>query len=400
MAVMVQWWAILVIVLLIELGFTFHYGLVLHSSVPANDQTDWLVRLTSGIFLACFITVLLSLVAIFFHLRAALADARQDRSKWHRGIEWLLPFQRDVAIQVLLMPAVYHLMMCRTVLRQWSKIARVHIDIDQLLMQGFDANKALEVTSDLQSSASEANIALAEMYDAYALLCFGMLAMQVVRHELGQSDVPLRNLQQEYQIEEKYVDLREKHEQRHGRILGVLDKTLLVGVQMYTLCTFMSALYSIGLTAYRFAYDPLYCSKLAAHHDSGMCLFSEIIYGANFATSSIAIWNLIVLERSLHQDIADIFSPTMKFWSMKIPVTLAFSIGFLKPFQPLTGMSSARVDVLNAATKAYCMTLVALLNIFAWDASEAWYSWVELRDDLPDGSLKDEEQDKSTSSDE
>lgn len=395
MAVMVQWWAILVIVLLVELGFTIHYGLVLSWRVSAGDQADWLVHLTQGIFVACLATVLLSLVAIYFHLRAAKEDARLGRSKWHRGIEWLLPFQRDVAIQVLLMPAVYHLMMCRRVLRGWAQLSQVHIDIGQLDIEGFGSEEIHQVQSDLQASASEANVAVAEMYDAYALLCFGALAMQVVRHELHLNVVQLQDMKEEYKIEEYYVCLQEKHEQRHQRIMGVLDKTLLVGVQMYTACTVMSTLYSIGLTAYRFAYSPLYCTALAGHADSGMCLFSDIIYGANFATSSIAIWNLIVLERSLHQDIADIFSPAMKFWSMKIPVTLAFSISFLKLFQPLTGMTSERVDILNATTKAYCMTLVALLNIFAWDASEKWYSWPELRNDLPD----DEEQDRSASSD-
>merc|ERR1712113_31416 len=83
---------------------------------------------------------------------------------------------------------------------------------------------------------------------------------------------------------------------------------------------------------------------------SGICTFGDMMYGANYATSTIAIYNLIYFETHLGREMEN-FHPHLKFWSMKIPVTLAFTISLLKLVQPWTGLGNSEVDLLNAVVK-------------------------------------------------
>jgi len=107
---------------------------------------------------------------------------------------------------------------------------------------------------------------------------------------------------------------------------------------------------------------------------STVCVFSNIVYGANFATSSIAIYNLFSFEQKMGPSLRT-FGPTWKFWSMKIPVTLSFTgVILLRLIQPFTGLNLNQIDFLEAIIKAYCMLLVAALNLKAWYPTEEWYT--------------------------
>ena len=69
--------------------------------------------------------------------------------------------------------------MCRSVLHQWSALTAVHVaDIAAL-------DVSAGIKNELEHTLSGASQALAEMYDAYALWCFGNLGMLVVSHELS-----------------------------------------------------------------------------------------------------------------------------------------------------------------------------------------------------------------------
>jgi len=351
-----QWWVILPIVLTVELILTrANIAGVMDATLGVRKELGWLATLSRWAIPACFVTYCLCLVSIALQVRAAWCDADSGRCGWHRDLKWVLQYPRDVAIQVLFMPMVYHLMMVRSLLRRWAVFS------DGIWQASTEHRNLL---------AADGDAALAEMYDAYALWCFGNLGMYVADREL-----------------KRQVGLG------HSSLFTVLQGTLMFGVKAYVVTAVLGALYSIGLAFVVLNGHPKLCSPAFAavpgsnatqgvdSGDSGVCTFTEIIYGADFATSTIAIYNLFSFEHQLSGPLQK-FNPSWKFWSMKIPVTLSFSeLLVLKLTQPLTGLDTYELELLDTMTKAYFMMLVSLLNVFAWHPGEEWYYWAELRAD-------------------
>jgi len=366
-----QWWVILAAILTVELVVTkANIWAVIQATVDVKGELKWLATLSTWACPACILTFALCFVGIAAQVQAAWHDARAGRRGWHRDLRWVLQYPRDVALQVLFMPMVYHLMMCRSMLRRWAVFSQEE-------GSSFRHRNIM---------AAEADAAVAEMYDAYALWCFGNLGMSVADRELKRL---LGGLAQ-------------------SDVFAVLQGTLMFGVKAYAFTAVLGALYSIVLTFVTLTVDHTLCNAQAAHgpnatvvgrlggQGSGVCAFTGTIYGANFATSTIAIYSLFSFERQLAGPLEK-FHPAQKFWSMKIPVTLSFSeLMLLKLTQPITGLSTEVCELLDVMTKAYFMVLVSLLNVFAWKPCEEWYQWEELCEEAPTNLLPGEE---ATSSD-
>lgn len=360
--IFLQWWSLLGIVLVADLITTCVTAFGNLSRATGIMGRSWLESLAMGVFPGCILTFILVIVAIVQQLRAARKET------WHNNQIWMLPYARDVALQVLFMPAVYHLMMCRSVMRQYSVLTGERIFDTSWLDVREDVRREMEL------QVSEADNSVAEMYDAYALVCFGSLALTFVKTE----------------FEQRISEEREHHRRMHE----VLTSSIMMGVWMYALTTLVSSLYSISITMTTVSLNRPVCVQdhftntttntteiaPAVKRDSGYCLFNSMIYGADMATSTIAIYNLVYFETKLHPEIKS-FHPGLKFWSMKLPITLAFSISFLKLLQPITKLENEEVDLLNTCVKAYCMMLTACFNIRAWRPFEEWYNRLDLRDD-------------------
>uniref|UniRef100_A0A7S1R1Z5 Uncharacterized protein n=1 Tax=Alexandrium catenella TaxID=2925 RepID=A0A7S1R1Z5_ALECA len=356
-----QWWVILSVTLLVELILTKSSILRIltvmdDATISVRSDMKWLATLSRWAVPACFVTYVLSFVSIALQVRAAYCDAESGRCSWHRDLKWVMQFPRDVALQVLFMPMVYHLMMCRCLLRRWAIYA--------------GESEGHTLATHRNTMAADGDSSLAEMYDAYALWCFGNLGMLVADRELR-----------------RQTDLGGQ-----SSVFNLLQGTLMFGVKAYIVTAVLGALYSIGLAFVVLNRDPSLCT---AHvqatngtqadanggGDSGVCTFTQVIYGADFATSTIAIYNLFSFEHQMSGPLEK-FSPSWKFWSMKIPVTLSFSeLMLLKLTQPWTGLDEMEINIVDTMTKAYFMMLVSLLNVIAWRPSEEWYYWEELRED-------------------
>jgi len=392
-----QWWVILTLVLIVELLITV---VQVHDAVDVTitlkGDMGWIAYFSVMACPACVVTYLLSLVSVFRQIFAAWKDNERGKCGWYRDLRWVLQYPRDVAIQVLFLPMVYHLMMCRSVLRQWSAISGRYItNYDGLTVEGGPLPEALK--HELELSIAGANACLAEMYDAYALWCFGNLGMLVADRQLSRGSNNGSN--------NSTLD--------RTSVFVVLKSTLLFGVQAYVITAVLGALYSIALAFVNLEYSPLLCNEVNldplpmadtssywangtvagsngtivddvsgtvddSQLNSGWCTFKNVIYGADFATSTIAIYNLFNFEHQLHSPLKK-FNPGLKFWSMKVPVTLAFSeIIVLKLTQPFTGLPDNILELVDTLSKAFFMILVALLNVFAWTPTEEWYYWDEV----------------------
>eukprot|EP00928_Gymnodinium_smaydae_P077976 TRINITY_DN6154_c0_g3_i1.p1 TRINITY_DN6154_c0_g3~~TRINITY_DN6154_c0_g3_i1.p1 ORF type:complete len:457 (-),score=84.64 TRINITY_DN6154_c0_g3_i1:317-1687(-) len=116
---------------------------------------------------------------------------------------------------------------------------------------------------------------------------------------------------------------------------------------------------------------------------------------AGFFASSVAIYNVFVVERAFHDQLAPC-SPVLKFLSVKILVSLAFfQRGILVLLQacnqmlpsvaqrivryvPLLGdllnLSEVQMHLFYPALILFECLLAALMHLWAWTASEEWYA--------------------------
>jgi len=362
LVILCQWWVILFLALTVELVLTlvstFSADSVFHQDPPEHGVNGLLRYLSILCVPACGVTYFLGLTGIILQVNAARKDAASLNCRWHYDLRYTLPYARDVACQVLFMPMLYHIMMCRAVIRQWSVISGEFTDDIR--------NMPLNATgqANLELQAVEADYGVAEMYDAYALWCFGNLGMAVVERS--------------YRTQENLEDM-----------VSLIRAGILFGVQAYVIVAVASGFYSNAMSLANVMQGADLCGESVGQTDSGggFCTFGNIFYGADFATSTIAIYNLFSFEHKLWKPLQE-FNPGWKFWSMKIPVSLGFAgVLCLNMSKPFTHLSSDQVTLVDALTRALVMPLVALLNLYAWRPGEVWYSWDDIRDDGQHGSL-------------
>merc|ERR1712050_173837 len=102
-------------------------------------------------------------------------------------------------------------------------------------------------------------------------------------------------------------------------------------------------------------------------------------YGMGCVASSVAICNMIQIERTFRYELIK-FGPFLKFWGTKILVSIAFlqTIVFMLPIPPLQGLSTVQVNLTYSTLICFECLIISLLHMYAWRATEDWY-----KDGLP-----------------
>lgn len=190
-----QWWALLALLLVYQLGSslnavdkTFEGVDFLLGSGHHSEHAVWLAPLSHGVFPAAWVTLTLILVNVLRQLHAAANDTLNGY-QWHQGYPWVMQWSRDVAVQVILMPAVYHICMCTTISRHWAVVTGRHT----AAVAGITLEANAHILNEIEDTMAHASLAVAEMYDAYALWCFGSLGMLVVAHQFRRIERNKRN---------------------------------------------------------------------------------------------------------------------------------------------------------------------------------------------------------------
>ncbi|CAK0827305.1 unnamed protein product [Prorocentrum cordatum] len=98
--------------------------------------------------------------------------------------------------------------------------------------------------------------------------------------------------------------------------------------------------------------------------------------GMGCVASSVAICNMIKIERTFHIELAN-FGPFLKFWGTKILVSIAFlqTIVFMIPVPPFKDMTIVQANVTYSTLICYECLVIALLHMHAWKCDEAWYRY-------------------------
>jgi hypothetical protein len=204
----------------------------------------------------------------------------------------------------------------------------------------------------LQKLVYSSNFALADMYEAWALFCFGSMVAKVMQPELR-----------------KKIKMD---------VVKAFEKLLLIDVSMFVLVCAVGAAYQIMLTWFQWRLGIDICESSPA-----ICSLTPYLTGANWCVSSIAIYNLFTIETKFHHlTIMEKFKPRLKFWSIKLMVLVAFWQSFLMAFiRDGWNLTEDEGELLDASFRCYVMAIVSLLNVKAWYPWAKWYHHVLISTD-------------------
>jgi hypothetical protein len=144
-------------------------------------------------------------------------------------------------------------------------------------------------------------------------------------------------------------------------------------VLVFVFVELCSALYSVLVTwiQWRFGVDVCMVAPY-------LCILDPYLMGADWCCSSIAIYNLLVIEIRFHDiDTMKRFGPRLKFFAIKIMVLVSFWSALVLPIvQAVLGVTAEQVQLLDASFRIYTMAFVAVLNVFAWWPFKDWFNIV------------------------
>jgi len=379
-----QWWVILLIFLwallagdLYEIEGEYHlidavFRPLLHGQPRVKPAAfdgipDWLAFFSIYSLVALIVIYVVATVCILLQLINHVTGTVATNARRCMGGDGsaMMSMPRDTATQVLLLPMVYGFLSIRSVVCMWQSVSGkfpapltcTHWSVSDRREVPTSAAQIREVLVEVYDS----NFALADMYEAWSLFMFARMVAGVLEPELKKKIKP--------------------------QVIQAFKGLLVIDVFVFVLVASASAVIRIGLTWTKWRLGIDMCKVNPA-----LCLFSPYLVGANWCVSSIAIYNLIVIEFRFHDlEMMKKFGPRLKFWAIKLMVLVSFwsdlAMGLLQLFLHL---DADEAKILDSSFRIFVMAFVSMLNIAAWWPWNRWYHMVNARDasDKKDGNGK------------
>jgi len=351
-----QWWVLMIPLLLwlmLEELMTVHYRFgvdikldrngVWHIVMPEQfrEIPHWLATFSIYSFLALVVVYVVSLLSLLLQVFTHFS-LQVLRCQMFVAGSAMMSLPRDVAVQVLLLPMVYAVLAAKSVTCMWASMMSNFAPALQCY------ERTLQQKRDLLTDVYESNFALADMYEAWALFCFGNMVAKVMQPELR-----------------KKIRLD---------VVRAFEDLLLIDVSVFVLVCAVGAIYLIILTWCKWRLGVDLCNKYPF-----VCSLQYYLVGANWCSSSIAIYNLYTIEHKFGKlDSMKKFSPNLKFWSIKLMVIVAFWASIIMVVvRDVWNLTDEQSHLLDASLRIYVMAFVAILNVKAWWPWSQWYNVVD-----------------------
>jgi len=269
----------------------------------------------------------------------------------------------DLVIQIVALPMVYSLMALSAVLRMWKVMSNSFDEKEGDWLDTWERRqkKALQIY--------EADYAVADLYESWALHHFAVLAMTVLKQSFNSASQMLER-------SAETLDTNSPLYQAWAGTLKGMHKSVsnlaMLGVWSFVIACACASCYVLSTIVVQEAMgEDSTTGVLLRDNTEKMSFFN---YGMGCVASSVAICNMIQIEKTFRVELLD-FSPFLKFWGTKILVSLAFlqTIVFMVPVPPFETMSTVQMNLTYSTLICYECLLISLLHMYAWRANEDWY---------------------------
>lgn len=330
----------------------------------------------------------------------------------------------DKTIRILALPMVYGLMSFEGVVRMWGVV------IDQTStrhhFQHFDDRLRYQL------DMYEACFMVGDLYESYALHVFGALTIFVLNQKIsrkvstakeamsamsmmsmtasmgtrpdgasedvqGLDGTPLSEAtpvpDASYELDAHFSRPRESYaevETAFTELMNELKGLTMLGIKLFCLTCFLQAFYKlIVMTLGFYDFFPAWFNTDTHNQPPGVFQRPDVkkgahhfFYGAGFVASFAAIGNVVEVERGFHKNLQE-FSPFLKFWGVKVLVSIAFlQTLVLLIMPPFSGWSETRQNIFYASMLCLECFLISLFHLKSWAPRESWYGSMG---DLADG---------------
>jgi len=238
------------------------------------------------------------------------------------------------------------------------------------------------------SQVYDSNFMVGDIYETVALVTFGNVIMTVLETNLFKHVDEHIAVANAVRCHAPDADLEAFIRRVVCQLSISLKSTTVFGVKLFSYTCFVQGTYQLLVTTmgYYGFFDQLF------GHDLKRLGFFEsprvknaaaaAFTGAGIVASTAAITNIMMIERT-YEHVLENFQPNLKFWCTKILVTLScLQSAFLGVVPPFTSWSKTRVQLLYASTLTFECFLISIVNIYAWNPNQSWYTCEQRQDML------------------
>eukprot|EP00398_MALV-I-01_sp_L67-1_P000990 gene990-342_t len=199
--------------------------------------------------------------------------------------------------------------------------------------------KRVRALTDIYNS----NFTVADLYEAWALYCFATLCIS-------------------------YIGLIRATAGDHA-IVKPLQDILLSGIMVFVLVTAAQSFLKLGIG---FAESTIGLDVCDVYPE--VCRLDGPFVGAGFVASTVAIYDIIIVEREFSGDMTT-FQPGAKFLATKALVSLAFlqqvGLAAVNVFIPL--FTTPQESLFYSSLICYEVFVISLFHVFSWSPGAPWY---------------------------
>jgi len=256
--------------------------------------------------------------------------------------------QRDETMTVLALPAVYCLMSFKALCHMWQIVVNYSMGIHQ--------NTSFAVRVQFYMGMYDSNFMVADVYEGLALLIFANLTLEIIERKVRE------------QMQSTHAHGSEQAEVQ-DEVLHIMTKQSVNGVFLFCAACCLQAFYNLTVTSLEYFNHPIEFLSSPEMKNKAHYFF----LGVGAVASAVAIQNILTVEHAFGEKFLTMFSPSKKFWSAKVLVSLAFMQTILLFAPPFNMWSEPKQNIFYSSLICIECFFISLFHLAAWHHSEDWY---------------------------
>jgi len=287
------------------------------------------------------------------------------RRGFDEELRWYPSHSHDLAMQVVAMPEVYGILALDSVVVMMQLMTGQAFSA--VAAPGHAAHAMARHAHHMSLMTFHSNMEVADLYEAWALRHFARLCLMRIGRRIRREAPLLQRM-----IERDRLELvpgrstqLEVLENPEACLFKPLEATTGMGLKVFVYTYGLKSVYMLLLTILS---DAPFFIDLPKNFPAAASLV-PCVQGAAFLASTIAIYNLVVLEHSFKHLLKSAgFTPVLKFWGVKALVSITFIQRLVMDIvmSKLLNYTDEQIDLCYAC--AICMQVLplSLLTALAW----------------------------------
>jgi hypothetical protein len=255
--------------------------------------------------------------------------------------------QRDETMTVLALPAVYCLMGFKALCHMWQIVVNYSMGIHQ--------NTSFARRVEFYLGMYDSNFMVADVYEALALLIFAKLTLEIITRKVQEHQNAHARASEEAEVQDE--------------VLHIMTQQTVSGITLFCIACGVQAFYNLTVTSLEYFNHPIEFLSSSEMKNKAHYFF----LGVGCVASAVAIQNILTVEHAFGEKFLSMFSPSKKFWSAKVLVSLAFMQTCVLFLPPFSSWSVTKQNILYSSLICIECFFISLFHLVAWHHSEEWY---------------------------